>query len=908
MDDWKLLQAYAANRSEAAFAELVGRHLNWVYSAAWRQVGDPHLAEDVTQSVFVLLARKAGSLGRGTVLGGWLFRTTRFVASRALRAEVRRKRREETAVAMSLSTHLPDDTEAVWSRLSPHLDQAVAALSDSDRSAVLLRFYEKKPLLEVGRRLGVSEEAAKKRVSRALDKMREFMVRRGVALGTATLASVLASQTAQAAPPALAASVLQASLAGTSASATLPELARQTLNAWRWTRLKLAAGAIALSGTCLFVAIESRQTSVSSAQSPGPTFAAEAAPERVTPSDTGFPQPTDRTRATLPTVTQAGSIGGIVLNELDGPVAGAQVWAGYGQKPAARTVTDASGRFSLNTTETQRPVTVMAEGFAADQQDVDTNNPSSPLIFHLSPVRPLRFRVVDEAGQPIAGADVALENWWGKPSSLEFRRPTGAEGAVAWNSAPRGELEFCALKLGYRFSRQHKLVADDVEHTFVLHPELTATGTVTDADSGAPIASFKLTRGYSQILSAAIGETRPIWELHDRFFGTNGVYKVAFDEENLPWLRVEAEGYDVTEAKPPFTNGLEAVCDFQLHRADTNGSIRGTVLLPDGRPAPEVEVALCTFQVGAWLEGTQFEKRVMANDKIKDADYRQTTDSRGWFSFAPKPGAHTVAAVSRAGLGKTHCFDITQPLEIRLQPWGRIEGAVRTRDGQWANRKIVWSSLGYIHSGMDLFYQSGTVATISDAQGNFTLENVPPGDGHVRIEAADGKSTSCIAPVQVPAGETLQMQLGGTGVPVSGRLVAPQGVEVKSWPDQLYIAQIHSQWDAYPRPEDLQGEALWRHQMEYAESEGGRARLRGQFVYDFKVQPDGTFFVPDVLPGRYAVILNLHEGALGSGPSSTHPSYMRQLASLFYRFTVPEPSAATSPCINLGDLALNPTP
>jgi len=79
---------------------------------------------------------------------------------------------------------------------------------------------------------------------------------------------------------------------------------------------------------------------------------------------------------------------------------------------------------------------------------------------------------------------------------------------------------------------------------------------------------------------------------------------------------------------------------------------------------------------------------------------------------------------------------------------------VRTRDGQWTNCKIVRSSLGYIHSGMDLFYQRGTVATISDAQGNFTLENAPPGDGHARIEAADGKSTSRIAPVQVPAGET----------------------------------------------------------------------------------------------------------------------------------------------------------
>jgi RNA polymerase sigma factor (sigma-70 family) len=172
MDDRELLKTYAKDHSESAFAELARRHVNWVYSAARRQVNDAQLAEDITQSVFVLLARKAGSLSSSVMLGGWLFRTTRFVASRALRTEIRRKRREQTAVAMNLSTDVPDENEACWNQLAPHLEQAVAALPDTDRSAVLLRFYEKKPLADVGRHLGVSEDAAKKRVSRALEKMR----------------------------------------------------------------------------------------------------------------------------------------------------------------------------------------------------------------------------------------------------------------------------------------------------------------------------------------------------------------------------------------------------------------------------------------------------------------------------------------------------------------------------------------------------------------------------------------------------------------------------------------------------------------------------------------------------------------------------------------------------------------
>src|SRR6185312_13971745 len=176
MDDRELLEAYARDRSETAFAELVRRHLAWVYSVALRHTGNQALAKDIAQSVFVLLAQKAESLSSGTVLGGWLFRTTRFVGNRALRAETRRKTREETAASMIASTTMPDESQAVWKQLEPYLDQAVAALPEADRQAILLRFYEKKPLLEIGQQLGMTEEAAKKRVSRAVQKMRDFLL------------------------------------------------------------------------------------------------------------------------------------------------------------------------------------------------------------------------------------------------------------------------------------------------------------------------------------------------------------------------------------------------------------------------------------------------------------------------------------------------------------------------------------------------------------------------------------------------------------------------------------------------------------------------------------------------------------------------------------------------------------
>ena len=257
MDDWQLLQAYANNRSEAAFAELVRLHLDWAFSVALRHVGDPHLAEDVVQSVFVLLARKARDLGPGTRVGGWLFRTTRLVAGHARRAEQRRKIREAAACTMSHDTTSPDTNEILWDQLKPHLEQAVAALSQADRSAILLRFYERMPLGKVGERLGVSEEAARKRISRALEKLRGFLDRRGVKLSGVALGAVLAEKTVQAASAALADVVVKISLAAASASAPtmLPQLAQETLNAWHWAKLKLAAGLGAASLALIFVAV-----------------------------------------------------------------------------------------------------------------------------------------------------------------------------------------------------------------------------------------------------------------------------------------------------------------------------------------------------------------------------------------------------------------------------------------------------------------------------------------------------------------------------------------------------------------------------------------------------------------------------------------------------------------------------
>ena len=199
LDDMVLLRRYADTGSHPAFEEIVARHIDWVYAMALRQVRDRHLAEDVTQAVFIILARKAGSLNDDTILRGWLFKTARFAASDAMKKRSRFRRHQERFAEM-YQMDLTAEQEEAWEKLSPVLDDAIATLNESDRHAVQLRFYEGKSLAQVGEILSISEEAAKKRVARAVDKLRSYFSREGVKVSTGVLLTALAVPAAQGAP------------------------------------------------------------------------------------------------------------------------------------------------------------------------------------------------------------------------------------------------------------------------------------------------------------------------------------------------------------------------------------------------------------------------------------------------------------------------------------------------------------------------------------------------------------------------------------------------------------------------------------------------------------------------------------------------------------------------------------
>ncbi len=250
MNDQDLVREYVDRNSESAFAELVHRHINFVYSAAFRYAGNSPDAEDVTQAVFVILAKKAANLRRRATLTGWLYETTRFTAAALLRSRIRQRVREQNAYMQS--TLNDPEPNGVWQQLAPILEQAMGRLNEKERALLALRLFDGKTAAETAALLGLREGAAHKRTARALEKLRRFFLQRGIHSSTALISETISANSMQAAPAALAKSVTALAIArGAAAPASTLTLIKGTTKIMAWSKVKTA---VAAGITVLFAA------------------------------------------------------------------------------------------------------------------------------------------------------------------------------------------------------------------------------------------------------------------------------------------------------------------------------------------------------------------------------------------------------------------------------------------------------------------------------------------------------------------------------------------------------------------------------------------------------------------------------------------------------------------------------
>ncbi|HWN95520.1 MAG TPA: sigma-70 family RNA polymerase sigma factor, partial [Methylomirabilota bacterium] len=589
-DSGGLLRDYAESGSDAAFCELVSRYIDLVYSVAVRRVeGDTQLAEEVSQRVFIDLARKARTLPREILLGGWLHRHTCFVAGTMVRSEQRRRAREKEAVAMNL---LHDHSEADWQQLAPFLDQAIDALPDADRQAIVLRFFERRDLRAIGGALGVSEDAAQKRVSRAIEKLRERLTERGMTLSLAALATMLASHAVISAPASLASSVSNAALAAGGAGVLALLLKLATPAAFKTvTVLGLVTAIVALvlsrrESTHNENARVSSKRSSEQAASPFAATDQASSNNQIMALETPAPNPSNLLRLT------------IVAADSGQPIPHVSVdYRGWeDQKFTKKQMQGLRNgicevEFPRETT-TLLELTTRIDGFA-DTRLLWRPNRGEPIpaSYTLRLARPAAIsgRVVDADGQPVADAKVGFNHEEDPiansfPESHEFawiEVLTDTDGGWSINrvgpemirrlygSARHSEhVGSGMLFVGQNLEAERQLRAGT--HIFQLGRALTIRGVVVDS-SGQPIADAQVLVG--QRSESGRRETR---SAVDGTFAVNGCKP----GKNL--LSAEADGF------APATMEVEAAPDSEPFRIvlQPGRQLRLRIVDRDGQPIP----------------------------------------------------------------------------------------------------------------------------------------------------------------------------------------------------------------------------------------------------------------------------------------------------------------------------------
>jgi RNA polymerase sigma factor (sigma-70 family) len=668
-DSIKLLRDYAERGDEAAFRELVARYIDLVYSTAVRRVGgDADLARDVAQMVFTDLAHKAPSLRKVKLLGGWLHRHTGFVAANIVRSERRRQAREKETAEMNA---LQDSPDSLWQQMAPMLDESIDVLEAPDRQAIVLRFFERRDFRSIGAALGISDDAAQKRVSRAVEKLRELLANRGVTLTLALLGSLMAGRAVSAAPAGLANEVAKAALAG-AASATgitvgLMKLAGSL-------SFKLALGAVAL-GAATWLLVPGRFTQRPDPLRQGNAVAALRNSEGAAAPAAQSPLAITGTHSVLAGASTNQLVLTIVAADVAKPVPDVQLdyWLWEGGEVAHKKPLRAD-RFGVCEVPVPDGTTELllvsrSEGFADTRLEWRPDRGEKiPAAYTLRVARsvPISGKVVDPDGEPVANAkvffgnhlpDPALET---RPQSDDFGWPysttatTDSQGR--WRINRIGKEAFPTIRGGashqeyvdseYIFmsrtpGAEKQLLAGT--QIFKLGRAVLVRGSVVDPE-GQPVADAHVLVGYQNVSGTRETKTRP-----DGSFSVGGCRP----GENV--LTAEAPGYAATTLAVNLGTESEP---FQL-KLQHGKVLKLRVVGPNGNLISKADVWLDTPESGPVNPPNQKPAPVYV-------EFHRKTDNDGRLEWDSAPDQDLKFNVSASGYTRSRAVTVRPDGEEHL--------------------------------------------------------------------------------------------------------------------------------------------------------------------------------------------------------------------------------------------------
>jgi protocatechuate 3,4-dioxygenase beta subunit len=592
------------------------------------------------------------------------------------------------------------------------------------------------------------------------------------------------------------------------------------------------------------------------------------------------------------------SLSGTVLSPTGRPVAGAMVivQSRPDRSALSRIQTDREGRFRtgpiVDPNWREFTIVVRADGFASFAQTLLVPPEIEPQTIRLSPRKPLHGRVVDARGRPVAGA-VVISATELSFAGLDWEAETNVDGQFVWYDAPvTGTYILNVQKPPFRHLFAQMIPGGSEDFTITLHRLQRVHGTVTDAETGRSIERFVLIRGS--------GPHRPGWPpdwYRDsaRSFSGSQFELTGDDIEQNAYhsIRIEADGYEPAEFLR-FHDSLEDVeHNFKLRKATLfTGTIHGS----DGRPLAGVDVTLSGSGYDASVENGRLNPRPGRN-----AAPRIRTGPDGRYAFQPQGRRASVIAIHDAGFAVGSADDPAAASDLALAPWGRVEGLVQIGD-EPASAERVAGWLRTSSGSASLHYETHTLAS-----GRFVLDRVAPGRLTVyrRVENQDrqGWTASHSVSVNVKPGETVRLQLGGTGRPVVGRLAIPDGVKLSHF--ALGSGALAPVLPEPPTPGDFLGfdseqrSAWWD---AFARTPEGRAHVEDRDrSYAVALRPDGTFRIEDVPAGRY--LLKLPFEGLSRGTREGRQAFARS------EVVVPEiPGGRSDEPLDIGAIPLEVFP